>query len=331
MRSLCLASMLKEDAQITFMSQALPAQLTRKIEQSGFNVLTLKPVNEHHFDEHEHALVCLESIIADIDLLVIDHYKLGAVYSNIMRKRARKIMVIDDLANRIHDCDLLLDQNLYPNFTSRYDALIPAHCTTLLGPSYALLRDEFYVYLHQRETKRILVNFGGSDIDNMTARLVDIISELKIPNLVADIVVGSGYQAYEQLKSKVSHFANMQLHINCDYMAMLMQRATLMVGSGGSTHWERCASELTGLVITTAMNQVETTRCLSQQQCCEWIGHVDEVSDNQISATISEYITHPEKWQEMGKKAKQLVPDATQKNRVRDIILEHIRGNNVDN
>ena len=331
MRCLCLASLLKKDAQITFVCHELPINLVNKINHLGFTLTTIGSISHEVFDEQEHALACLRAMPTDIDLLVIDHYQLGATFSKVMRQQVNRIMVIDDLANRIHDCDLLLDQNLFVNFESRYNTLVPAHCTKLLGPRYALLRNEFYQSKCTRKTNHLLVNFGGSDADNLTDRLVNIISELKIPNLTADIVVGLGYQASKNLKSKVSRFANMQLHVNCDYMAMLMQRASLMIGSGGSTHWERCASGLTGLVITTATNQIETTRCLSQQQCCEWIGHVDEVSDSQIAHTLYRYLSHPEKWRDMGERAKQLVPDAAQKKRVRNIILAHVRGNNVNN
>lgn len=52
-------------------------------------------------------------------------------------------MVIDDLANRKHDCDLLLDQNFYLDMNSRYEGLVPKHTKLLLGPKYALLREEF--------------------------------------------------------------------------------------------------------------------------------------------------------------------------------------------
>ena len=331
MRCLCLASLLKEDAHITFVCHELPINLVNKINHLGFTLHTIGSINNDAFDEQEHAYTCLRVMPTDIDLLIIDHYHLGAAFSKIMRRQANAIMVIDDLADRVHDCDLLLDQNLFVNFESRYNALVPAHCTKLLGPRYALLRDEFYQSKRTRETHHLLVNFGGSDADNLTDRLVNIISELKIPNLTADIVVGSGYQGYDNLKSKVSRFSNMQLHVNCDYMAMLMQRATLMIGSGGSTHWERCASGLTGLIITTAMNQIETTRCLSQQQCCEWLGHVDKVSNKHITLTLTDYLLHPEKWREMGKRAQQWVPSAEQKKRLRTIVLTHIRGNNVNN
>ena len=107
--------------------------------------------------------------------LVVDSYALDYRWEKFLRSSVNKIMVIDDLANRSHDCDLLLDQNFYRGMAHRYDGLVPSFCRKLLGPEYALLRPEFHRVkktLRKRDgqIRRILVFFGGSDGILLTSR-----------------------------------------------------------------------------------------------------------------------------------------------------------------
>ena len=100
--------------------------------------------------------------LAPIMRLVVDSYALDEVWERIVRPLVGEIFVIDDLANRKHDCDILLDQNFYRTMQHRYDGLVPPSCKLLLGPSYALLREEFYAAkkkLRRRDghLRRILV------------------------------------------------------------------------------------------------------------------------------------------------------------------------------
>jgi len=80
-------------------------------------------------------------------------------------------MVIDDLANRPHDCDLLLDQNYYRDLEKRYQGLVPSECVMLIGPDYVLLRPEFTLARQRLKVRdgsirRFLIFFWGSDLTN---------------------------------------------------------------------------------------------------------------------------------------------------------------------
>ncbi len=104
------------------------------------------------------------------DLYIVDHYGLDIEWEKSIRQHTKKLMVIDDLA-RVHDCDLLLDQNVVPNFESRYDGLVPNHCVKLLGPKYLIMREEFLMARNQmsqrHNIKRLLVFMGGELIQQM--------------------------------------------------------------------------------------------------------------------------------------------------------------------
>jgi UDP-2,4-diacetamido-2,4,6-trideoxy-beta-L-altropyranose hydrolase len=177
-----------------------------------------------------------------------------------MREVARKIMVIDDLANRQHDCDLLLDQNFYLDAQTRYQNLVPPTATCLLGPEYALLRPEFYearANLRERngEVKRVLVCMGGSDPDNVTGKVVEALKDKAFSKLEIDVVVGPSNPHARSIEGQISGRANFHLLQDAPNMAELMADADFAIGGGGAMTWERWFMKLPSLVLPIAPNQ----------------------------------------------------------------------------
>ena len=141
-------------------------------------------------------------------------------------------MVIDDIADRPHDCDILLDQNLYQAMETRYDNLVPTACKKLIGPRYALLRSEFAVArenLRQRDghVKRIVVFFGGVDPTNETAKALEAVRMLDRPNIAVDVVVGGANPNKRAIKSLCLKIPNVSFHCQVNNMAELMAAADL--------------------------------------------------------------------------------------------------------
>ena len=157
MRCLTLADELKKQgAQICFLSPNFPAHLNDMLVAKGMKYmpLSLDAVQEPNDDlVHSNWLGTCQAqdakrtiqALADQpwDWIVVDHYALDERWESAVRMSAKKIMVIDDLADRLHNCDVLLDQNFYANMQTRYSGKVPVDCQLLLGPSYALLRKEF--------------------------------------------------------------------------------------------------------------------------------------------------------------------------------------------
>src|SRR5690606_24318036 len=122
----------------------------------------------------------------------------------VLRQAVPKIMAIDDLADRRHDCDLLLDQNLYLDAQRRYSEQVPHGSRLLLGPSYALLREEFAearrgLRLRTGHVNRILVSLGGIDQRNHTRTVLDALIDLNAPEIAVDVVIGSQHPQRDQL------------------------------------------------------------------------------------------------------------------------------------
>lgn len=201
------------------------------------------------------------------DWLIVDHYGLDEEWEKLLRPRVSKIMVIDDLADRRHDCDLLLDQNYFKNGESRYDDLVSPACTKLLGPKYALLRKEFREArknLRERtgEVKRVLVFMGGADPDNITGLAIEGLSSPEHRHLQVDVVIGSQNPHKKTIEKLVQARPQTKLHVQATNMAELMCEADLAIGAGGSTTWERLYLGLSSIVIPIAENQIPTTRDL---------------------------------------------------------------------
>jgi UDP-2,4-diacetamido-2,4,6-trideoxy-beta-L-altropyranose hydrolase len=193
------------------------------------------------------------------DWLVADHYALDVRWESALRGRAARLMAIDDLADRPHDCDLLLDQNLYADMAVRYAGKLPEHCCTLLGPQFALLRGEFRTARAASRPRtgavsRILVLFGGVDPANYTGRSIAALAAAGLRDLAVDVVIGQGHPFREQIEAACSAHA-FELHVQTARIAELMAAADLSVGAGGSAVWERCCVGLPTLVFCTAANQ----------------------------------------------------------------------------
>jgi UDP-2,4-diacetamido-2,4,6-trideoxy-beta-L-altropyranose hydrolase len=200
------------------------------------------------------------------DLLVIDNYNLDYNYEKHFRPYAKKIMVIDDLANKKHDCDILLDQT-YERNQGSYKNLVPKNCKILVGSDYVLLRKEFTQLrpraLEKRqktkEIKRILVSMGGTDPKNYTLKALDMIKESSFKGDV-DIVLGFAAPNIESVKKQIINMPNeCTIHQNAD-MPKLIYEADLAIGAAGSSVWERCCLGIKQFVFKTAENQIEITK-----------------------------------------------------------------------
>lgn len=273
MRCLTLADALKRPGvQIRFVSRHLPEHLRIMLMARGHEFALLDSVqNDLVLDELAHSPWLGVSQVQDAtdsiqalsdelwDWLIVDHYALDLRWESMLRQTAKNILVIDDIADRQHDCDLLLDQNLYADMDARYIGKVPTRCQLLLGPRYALLRDEFRLMHEQVKprsgpVKRILIFFGGVDADNYTGRAIEALSEIDIPSLYVDVVIGERHPCREQIKVACAQHGFI-CHIETNKMAELMAAADLAIGAGGTASWERCCLGLPTLAFCIALNQ----------------------------------------------------------------------------
>jgi UDP-2,4-diacetamido-2,4,6-trideoxy-beta-L-altropyranose hydrolase len=235
-----------------------------------------------------------------------------------MRPTCRAILQIDDLANRQYDCDVLLDQNLLPDFNTRYQALLPTQCQQLLGPSWALLRNEFSAQ-HPVKPRhlgpfsatvpaRILVFFGGSDSQNFSALAINALQQLQERHWLADIVIGQANPHRLLLQQLCAQDRRLTLLVQTPGMAGLMAAADLMIGAGGATHWERACLGLPSIVVALADNQLATTQYLARLGACLDLGLAEQLSIEQLCNATARMLADPATRGRMSATAQQLVP-----------------------
>lgn len=197
------------------------------------------------------------------DWLIVDHYALDSRWEREMKGQARQLMVIDDLADRPHDCDVLLDQNL-GRTAQDYVGLVPQHCCVLTGLGYALLRPEFAAMREYSLGRRIepvmhhlLISMGGVDKDNATGQVLEAMKRCPFP-VDSRIVVAMGATApwLDAVRAMAVEMPWLvEVRVNVSNMAQLMANSDLAIGSAGSTSWERCCMGLPTLLVILADNQ----------------------------------------------------------------------------
>jgi UDP-2,4-diacetamido-2,4,6-trideoxy-beta-L-altropyranose hydrolase len=227
-----------------------------------------------------------------IDWLIVDHYALDVRWESILKPHYQKLMVIDDLADRPHDCDILLDQNL-GRTEQHYAALVFTHCKVLVGPQYALLRPEFSKLrkysLDRRATpklKHILITMGGVDKDNATGQVLAALNGSALPtDCRITVVMGPHAPWLTQVGNQAEKLPwSTEVLVNVDNMAKLMADSDLAIGAAGSTSWERCCLGLPTMLVILANNQLRGSMVLVKSGSSLLLGKVEDVALNLSSA-----------------------------------------------
>jgi len=300
MRCLTLANGLRESgAEVTFITREHEGHLASLIESRGFACRRLAvPSAKAHIaglqsDEHSGWLGCTQdedvldslaslSVIGCVDWLVVDHYGIDIHWEHQVRHGVQRIMVIDDLADRAHGCDLLLDQNFYTDINTRYQRFVPERCTSLLGPRYALLTSDFARGRWQATARqavapfRVLVFFGGVDATNETGKFLDAWSNVARSDLFADVVIGGGNKRADVLIRKAATVPRVKIHRHVK-MADLMFQADYAFGAAGITTWERFSAGLNSTITSVAENQSKIACDLSTLDLIDYLGDWKDV------------------------------------------------------
>lgn len=318
MRCLTLAERMREKGKkVHFICRALPGNLAALVKQREFSLHLLPYEGEDgsltgyaawlavpmEVDAAETRKVLQR--IAPVECLVVDHYGLDCGWEQRLRPLVKEIFVIDDLANRSHDCDILLDQNFYRDREKRYIGLVPKACRLFLGPQHALLRQEFYqaqANLRQRDGKlrRILVFYGGSDQTGETEKAITALLKLHLPAVHVDVIVGGSNARSETIRALCEKNKGFQYHFQVTNIAELMALADLSLGAGGTTTWERCFLGLPAIVTAIADNQLEICQDCAEAGLIHYLGKWNEVSAEDIAREVASLL-QPQKLQEFQK------------------------------
>jgi len=282
MRCLTLAQYLRlKSIESSFICRELPGHLMDMVRDEGFEVIALpapakKPDQPLGCGYLAWLGVPIATDAAETvqilkkrsqPRLVVDSYALDVEWENEVRACITRLMVIDDLANRPHNCDILLDQNYSPS-GDRYNGLVPPHCVKFMGPQWALLREQFYRVPSRSRTRdgsirRLLVFLGAIDSNNGTEKALQAIRSLNRPDITVDVVVGQKNLFKNQVRELVKGMKNAVYHEQISNMAEILGGCDLAIGSGGTHTWERCFMGVPAIVGILAENQRELVENLA--------------------------------------------------------------------
>lgn len=274
MRCLTLADALAgQGVRAVFCSRDLPPPLAERLATGGHGLIALSACADQE-EEAEEILDHLADAGLCPDLVVCDHYGRDARWQGVMRRTGALVLAIDDLADRPHDANLLLDPT-QGRRAADYAPLLPEGARCLLGPRYALLRPEFAAArpaaLARRDAagpvRRLLISLGGSDGENVTGQLLAAMDGMAWPGAdggpEVDVVLGPAAPWRDSVARQIAGLGfSARLHHDVRDMADLMSGSDLAIGAAGSTAWERCCLGLPTLMLVLADNQAGIARAL---------------------------------------------------------------------
>ena len=301
-RCLTLAERLMEyDIECVFYVRNISASLYWRISKK-FQIISLFGFDESFSAVDEYAswlgtgerydaLEFLEKTSAmDFKFVIVDHYGVSAEWETIVSAKYQHLVVLDDLANRKHNCSIVIDQSI--GFKGdEYSALVPNNCVTLLGPKFALLSKNFEFNVCSSLKKyRMLINFGGADKDNYTLHVAQLLERSSLPSVQKmKIVVGKDFPHFKQLLnfSEQSRF-DITLIKDPKNMAREISECNFSIGAAGVSLLERSSLGVPSILYIIANNQ----RRICEEYRRKNLGFLIEKSGNyeirKMTAAISE-------------------------------------------
>ena len=301
-RCLTLAEALRERRiAVSFVCREHKGHLCDLAEERGFAVSRLPAPKEEAQSEEtfshtawlgapwqedaEGTQVAMEISGAKPDWLVVDHYALDSRWETALRPYAKRLVVIDDLANRGHDCDALVDPT-YGETAERYKGLVPTQAHYLCGSQYALLRPQFRLQRQSPgriippvEDSRVHMFFGGTDVGDYTIRFSRLLLSY-VGGMRICAVLGRSCTQHNRLKLLATEYpGRFSWQTNVEDMAASMAGCDFALGAPGGATWERACVGLPAVYLAVSSNQAAILERLHLNGLCVYLGMANDIND----------------------------------------------------
>ncbi|MFM2486772.1 UDP-2,4-diacetamido-2,4,6-trideoxy-beta-L-altropyranose hydrolase [Celerinatantimonas yamalensis] len=261
-----------------FYTQALPQALAEQLKLHGF----------------EHLLA--DRIDADImpilnwqtDLLIVDHYGLDANWERQLYDQL-PILVLDDLADRSHCANWLLDQGPLRQ-AKDYQPQINVQCQLLLGCQYTLINPVFRQIRHASAFafRRGFICFGGADPVHATLTTLHSLSQIKLAQHIDwQVVAGAANPDWQTLQSVAQHSTlRLHLHRHEPNIPAQLANADFAIGAAGGMTWERCCVGIPTLCVPIVDNQSFNAHVIKEQRLGELLSLTQLNEPATLEATL---------------------------------------------
>lgn len=338
-RCLTLAEELKaRGAMVIFICRELEGNLISLIRKNGFKVHVLPYFNDaiitgKSWDEVYREKWCQDAqqtvniltLYDPVEWVIVDHYALDYKWEQCISHRSKKMLVIDDLLDRKHDCHILLDQNVEME-NHNYEHSLVNNGEILSGGKYIILRKIFIEEgLAKRHRdgiiRRIMLFFGGGDANNETVKALQAVSDMNLEGVAVDVVVGESNPHKHQIQKRCIQMG-VNFYCQIDYIHELMDQADLFIGACGTTTWERFCLGLPGIVVSVADNQVAGAEILAKHNLLINLGRAAQTAVSDYLVAIASLMASPQMVKGMGMRSKSLI-DGFGTMRIVDKILDN--------
>jgi UDP-2,4-diacetamido-2,4,6-trideoxy-beta-L-altropyranose hydrolase len=277
MRCLVLADLLNARGwMVSFACLPQFGDLIKFIEQKGYKVCILEALEQelspcvdgdyaswlpHSETEDANAFI---NIVGACDWVIVDHYGIGSVWEELVKRELDcKMLSIDDL-NRFHVSDLILDQNLWPDFDKRY---MNSPGEKLLGLKYALLRPRFRELRHTPliKSNQLIAFFGGSDPTKECNKLLTAASRLLSLPFNIKVVTGKQNKDFERL-FRYQQFEKIEVVHFLEDFELELARSKYAIGASGVSNWERFCLNVPASIVSVADNQRKLSQYLAENK-----------------------------------------------------------------
>lgn len=261
--------------------------------------------------------------------VVVDGYHFGGDFQQALKQAGLRVLVVDDCGHAGHySADLVLNQNLHA--TEDYYTDRESYTQLLLGPEYVQLRGEFHQWLHWRREiasvgRRVLVTLGGSDPDNLTAKVLSALAEIGEPELEVGVVIGGSNQHHEGLRTLARSLpAKVFIERDLARMDERMAWADVAVCSGGTTVWELAFMGLPSVIGQIGPAEDALVSGLTRLDLFTRVGWFRDATPGQIATALAALLRDPELRRQMSQKARTLIDG-----RGTERVVAHLQAGNT--
>lgn len=204
--------------------------------------------------EFKQLSVCKKAELATViashpaKLFIFDHYFTDETEERAARSHA-KVVVIDDLANRRHCCDLLFDQGLQRQCRD-YATLVNPDAQICCGAACSMVREIFASIPRPPLTsqRRVLVNYGGADPAGACLKCMRSVLKAGLnQEYFFEVIAGAVNPDFGKLHTLLEDRPNCSLRRHCSKIPELMGQCHLACGAYGGMFSERICAGLPAL------------------------------------------------------------------------------------
>lgn len=279
----------------TFICKDLEGFPKNLIRSQGYNLelISSSDLKKNWLDD---VLYTKKIVKKRVDFIIVDHYEINHLWEKELKKLSKQMIVIDDLSNKKHDCDILINQNL-GTVKEDYINLVPKETKLFIGPQYALLRPEFRQFrdfsIKRRKNltiKNLLISLGGVDENNFVYEVLAALKKIEHETLSqVDVIIGNGNTKKKSLNKIANEFSiSLNFYENITNMAEIMSRSDLIIGGGGISSWERCSLGIPSIIFILADNQKKGAYALEKEKCSILIKN-NEYFEEELKSALNYY------------------------------------------